>query len=39
MMASAERLGFENVYDEQKNSVLLLVGHKYMLVLLPTVKM
>ena len=38
MMASAERMGLGNVYDEQKDSVLSFVGHKYVLVLLSTVK-
>ena len=37
-MASAERMGLGNIYDKEKYSVLSLVGHKYELVLLPTVK-
>ena len=38
MMASAERMGFRNVYDEQKDAVLSFVGRKDVLVLLPTGK-
>ena len=38
IMASAERMGPGNVFDELKYPVLSFVGHKYVLVLLPTVK-
>ena len=38
MMASAERMGFGIVYDEQKDAVLSFVGRKDVLVLLPTGK-
>ena len=36
MMASAERMGFGNVYDEQEDAVLSFVGRKDVLVLLST---
>ena len=38
MMASAEKIGFGNVYDEQKDALLSFVGHKDVLVLLSTGK-
>ena len=37
MMASAERMEFGNVYDEQKDAVLLFVGRKDVLVAIPNV--
>ena len=38
MMASAEGMGFGNVYDKHKDAILSFVGRKGMLVLLPTGK-
>ena len=38
MMASAERMGFGSVYDEQKYAVLAIVGHKKVLMFLSTGK-
>ena len=38
MIASAERMGFGNIYDKHKDAILSFLGHKYVLVLLPTEK-
>ena len=38
MMTSAEKMGFGNVHNEQEDAVLSFVGHKDVLVLLPTGK-
>ena len=35
-MDTAKRMGFISLYDEQKEAVLSFVGHKDVLVLLPT---